>query len=178
LLIKVLQKENPMEAPQETKKVFEPWVRFAALGHAALGTGEIGVRGPGKRLHTTSGEAAATRYLPHGLETKAGGAAVHSAEVAEFAKRQAAQVRHQDFAPTSWLPDCVRDSIVLGDGPEELLKKLIDRVRQYPSEARLAELQAVANELCRSPEGTALARKLLTRELFREFSQLPCKGGQ
>jgi hypothetical protein len=177
-LIDVSHKEKPMEEKPETTKVDEPWERFAALGQAALGAGEIGVRGPGKRVHTTSGDAAAMRYLPHGLETKAGGGGRHPAEVADFAKRQAAQVRHQDFAPKTWLPDCVKDSIVLGDGPEELLKKLIDRVLKYPSEARIMELQGIANELGRSHEGSALVRKLLTRELFHQISQLPCKGEQ
>jgi hypothetical protein len=151
-----------------------PWQNFVNPKSALAGD-VVGGSGTGQALQSVS-KADPHRHLPNPLEHGAG-IAEQPAEVAAFAGKQAGGVRHYTVDPTYWLPDWVRQHIDQGGTPDELVQKVLERVRQNPHTDMLLEAQAIFNELGRSAEGTAAIRQRVSRDVVRHITASG-RGGQ
>ncbi|TCK75045.1 hypothetical protein [Acidipila rosea] len=151
-----------------------PWSNFAHLTAPPKGD-EIGIKGAGSIHRSVPFAAAGEQLLPLKAELAAGHSAkTPPAAMTAFTRTQAARVRHYQVDPNFWLPAWVREHIDAKGKPDELIQKVIDRVKASPSARSLQEAQAVLNELGRSAEGTAAVRKALTKDVLRRVVQ----GGQ
>ena len=147
------------------------WNNFAHLT-ALPQAGEIGLKGPGTILSSVPFGAAGAQLLPLTLEVATGqAAAAPPAAMTSFASAQAARVRHYQVDPNFWLPQWVRDHIDAKGQPDELIQKVIDRVKANPNANSLLEAQTVLNELGRSAEGTAVVRNSVTKAVVRSAVQ-------
>lgn len=145
-----------------------PWENFSTPNSSLPASDVVGGNGPGHVLQSVS-KVDPARHLPNNLEHGAG-PVEQPAEVAAFASKQASIVRHYTVDPTYWLPDWVRQHIDQGGTPDELVGKMIERVRQNPHTDMLLEAQAIFNELGRSAEGTAAVRSQVSSDVLRQIA--------
>ncbi len=148
-----------------------PWSNFAHLT-TLPSVDEIGIKGPGTIQRSVPFATAGTQLLPLKLELATGQpAAAPPDAMTSFAKAQAARVRQYEVDPEFWLPQWVRDHIDAKGHPDQLIQKVIDRVKANPGAKTLLEAQAVLNELGRSPEGTAAVKSAVTKDVIRRTVQ-------
>jgi hypothetical protein len=152
-----------------------PWENFVNPSSVIRAGDVVGGSGPGQVLQSVS-KADPNRHLPNNLE-HGSGIAEQPAEVAAFASKQASVVRHYTVDPTYWLPDWVRQHVDQGGTVDELVQKVIERVRQNPHADMLLEAQAIFNELGRSAEGTAAVRQQVSSDVVRKIATSG-RGGQ
>jgi len=69
------------------------------------------------------------------------------------------------------VPQWVRDHIDAKGSPDDLIQKVMDRVKATPNAQSLLEAQTVLNELGRSSEGTAAIRNAVTKPVIRQAVQ-------
>lgn len=148
-----------------------PWSNFAHLT-VMPAADAIGIKGPGTITISVPFSAAGAQLLPLALELGTGKpAAAAPPEVSTFANAQAAKVRHYQVDPNFWLPQWVRDHIDAKGSPDDLIQKVMDRVKATPNAQSLLEAQTVLNELGRSSEGTAAIRNAVTKPVIRQAVQ-------
>ncbi len=146
-----------------------PWSNFAHLTTSLLSSDDIGLKGPGKIVHSAPSN---TQLLPLKLELGNGHSSAEApSEVTSFATTQQTKARQYEIDPEFWLPPWVRDHVDSNGKPDDLIQKVIAQVNQSPNEKTFLEAQATLNELSRTTEGADLVRKSVTKDVISKTLQ-------
>jgi hypothetical protein len=146
------------------------WSNFSHL--TTFDTERITGRGSGRTAESTP--PAGHRLKPLDVESASGGPAQKPPEhVARFMEARAKSVRHLKVDPNvrtrPWFVEATKDT-------SQKLESVVAATGKYlakgANEQNLSDAQAVLNEISRTAEGSALVRKLVTKDNIARIANL------